>query len=102
MIEISKQQVVRVANLAKIAISDDEIVFFGDALRGTLSWITKLSEINTDAVDVCINPLDDLNISNMRNDDSLLPCSKDDVLFNAPVVQDGCFSTPRIVDTKDE
>lgn len=92
---ISKEQVQHVALLARLALSDEEVEFFGGQLSQILGHIDKISSLDTADVEPTAHALD---VSNVFREDCTRPClSQEEALANAPKAEAGGFVVPKIV-----
>lgn len=95
MSTFSRQEVVRVAALARIELSDDEI----DRLTGELSVITsaiqRVSEVATPDVPATSHPIPMSNV--MRADVVEGQLTNDEALSGAPASEDGQFLVAQIL-----
>ncbi len=84
-----------VAELARIALTDDEIEIFGRQLGDLLGHVNALAELDTASVPATAQVVESRNV--MR-DDTLQPClDRERVLAEAPQRQGGFFRVPRII-----
>ena len=89
---ITNDQVLHVAKLARLALSDDELARLGTQLDAILEAVGKVSELDLDDVPPTSHPLD---LVNMLADDEPRPSLPRDVaLENAPQADDGAFRVP--------
>ncbi len=94
--EIKKDDVKHVAELARIEFSEEDIEKFTEQLGNILNYISKLNELNTSNVEPTSHVLD---VSTPLRDDIVEDwLSKDEVLKNAPKEENGFFVVPKIID----
>jgi aspartyl-tRNA(Asn)/glutamyl-tRNA(Gln) amidotransferase subunit C len=92
--EISREEVLHVAKLARLALSDDEVERFREQLSAILEAVGKVSELDLSGVPPTSHPLDLLNV---LADDEPAPClSREDALKNAPDPEGGFFGVPPV------
>jgi aspartyl-tRNA(Asn)/glutamyl-tRNA(Gln) amidotransferase subunit C len=93
---VDRATVHRIARLARIAITDDEAERLGKELSGILDWVAQLDEIDTQGVE----PMTRVVAMTMkqRKDEVTDGGYADDILKNAPVVDDHYFVVPKIVE----
>ncbi|MFE8697087.1 Asp-tRNA(Asn)/Glu-tRNA(Gln) amidotransferase subunit GatC [Cytobacillus sp. FJAT-53684] len=96
MSRISADQVKHVANLARLAITEEETEKFTNQLDAIISFAEQLNEINTDDVEPTSHVLDMKNV--MREDKSEEGLPQSEVLKNAPDHQDGQIKVPSIME----
>jgi len=93
---VDRATVRRIARLARIAITDDEAKRLEQELSGILNWVAQLDEIDTSAVE----PMTRVAAMKMkmRKDEVTDGFCADDILKNAPKVDDHYFVMPKIVE----
>lgn len=96
MSRISTEQVKYVANLARLAITEEEAETFTKQLDAMISFSEQLNELNTDHVEPTSHVLDMKNV--MREDKSQEGLLQSEVLKNAPDHQDGQVKVPSIIE----
>jgi aspartyl-tRNA(Asn)/glutamyl-tRNA(Gln) amidotransferase subunit C len=93
---VDRATVRRIARLARIAITDDEARRLEQELSGILDWVAQLNEIDTSAVEP-MTRIAAMKIK-MRKDEVTDGFCADDILKNAPKVDDHYFVVPKIVE----
>ena len=89
---ISRDEVLHVARLARLELSDDEVTKFQEQLSDILEAVSKVSELDLADVPPTAHPLE---IANAWAEDEPRPCLPlDDVFANAPDRDDDHFRTP--------
>jgi aspartyl-tRNA(Asn)/glutamyl-tRNA(Gln) amidotransferase subunit C len=84
-----------VAELARIALTDDEVERFGKQLGDLLEHVNALAELDTSSVPATAQVIESRNVS---REDRLQPClDREVVLAQAPQRQGGFFRVPRII-----
>ncbi len=92
MAGISKDEVLHVARLARLELSEDEVARFQEQLSAILDAVSKVSELDLADVPPTAHPLE---IENAWAEDEPRPClSLDDVFANAPERDDDYFRMP--------
>jgi aspartyl-tRNA(Asn)/glutamyl-tRNA(Gln) amidotransferase subunit C len=92
MAGISKDEVLHVARLARLELTDEEVERFQGQLSQILEAISKVSELDLSDVPPTAHPL---QIANAWAEDVPHEClSHEDVFANAPDVEDDHFRTP--------
>ena len=96
--EISKDQVERVAKLARLEVSEDEKTTFARQLSSILTHIDQLTALDTTGVESSAAVLP---TENVFRDDTVRPSlSQEQALANAPDQADGFFRVPKILDNR--
>lgn len=96
MSRISEDQVKHVAHLARLAISEDEVVMFTSQLDAIISFAEKLNELDTEDVQPTSHVLYMKNV--MREDVAKEGLPVDEVLKNAPDHKNGQIRVPSIIE----
>jgi aspartyl-tRNA(Asn)/glutamyl-tRNA(Gln) amidotransferase subunit C len=92
MARISKEEVLHVARLARLELSDDEVAKFQEQLSDILEAVSKVAELDLADVPPTSHPLE---IANAWAEDEPHECLPlDDVFANAPDRDDDFFRTP--------
>ncbi|MCF8475351.1 MAG: Asp-tRNA(Asn)/Glu-tRNA(Gln) amidotransferase subunit GatC [Emcibacter sp.] len=93
---VDNRTVAKIANLARIAVKEDEIEPLVGELNNILSWIEQLSEVNTDGVAPMTSVVEvDLP---WRADKVTDGGYRDDILANAPHAEHGFFTVPKVIE----
>jgi aspartyl-tRNA(Asn)/glutamyl-tRNA(Gln) amidotransferase subunit C len=92
MARITKDEVLHVARLARLELSDDEVAKFQAELSDILEAVSRVEQLDLADVPPTAHPL---QIANAWADDVPRPClSLDEVFANAPDRDDDYFRTP--------
>ncbi|AEA00229.1 MULTISPECIES: Asp-tRNA(Asn)/Glu-tRNA(Gln) amidotransferase subunit GatC [Aerococcus] len=89
---ISEQDFKHVAQLAKLSFSDEEVGPMNDRFTEILDMVEKLSEVDTEGVEVMTHGINLKNI--MRDDQPEAGTDRDLMLKNAPTKRDGFIVVP--------
>ena len=85
-----------IANLARIAVTDEELEPLARELSGIMGFVEQLSEVDTDGI-APMASVADLNLPR-RADEVTDGGYPDKVLANAPERFDGFFLVPKVVE----
>lgn len=96
MANISKEDVLRYADVARLAISDAEAEKYSRDLSAVLTFAEKIQEINTDDVKPTTNGNDAKDV--LRDDTPEVWGEREKIFDNAPDHEDGQFKVPAILD----
>ncbi|PAQ16730.1 Asp-tRNA(Asn)/Glu-tRNA(Gln) amidotransferase GatCAB subunit C [Bacillaceae bacterium SAOS 7] len=96
MTRITEEQVRHVANLARLAVTDEEVEKFTSHLDAIISFAEQLNELDTTDVLPTSHVLDMKNI--MREDEAKPGLPQEEVLKNAPDHQNGQIRVPSIIE----
>jgi aspartyl-tRNA(Asn)/glutamyl-tRNA(Gln) amidotransferase subunit C len=91
-VAISRDEVLHVASLARLALSDDEIDRLGAQLNAILEAVGKVSELDLADVEPTAHPLDLVNV--WAEDEPRESLSVEEALANAPDREAGFFRVP--------
>ncbi|MBM7825762.1 aspartyl-tRNA(Asn)/glutamyl-tRNA(Gln) amidotransferase subunit C [Arcanobacterium pluranimalium] len=96
MSSFSKEEVARVADLARIALTDEEIAQFANELAVISDAVAKVSEVASADVPATSHPIP---LSNVWREDVVGSAGVDidEVLAMAPAHEDGKFAVPQIL-----
>ena len=89
---ISRDEVLHVARLARLALSDEEIDRLGAQLNAILEAVGKVGELDLAYVEPTAHPLDLVNV--WADDEPQESLSVEDALANAPDREAGFFRVP--------
>ncbi len=96
MSRITTDQVKHVANLARLAITEEEAKDFKNQLDAIISFAEELNELDTDHVEPTSHVLDMKNV--LREDKAIEGLPQEEVLKNAPEHRDGYVKVPSIIE----
>ncbi len=95
---VDKKEIIKIANLAKLKFSDEEIEKFTGQFNEILNYIEKLNEINTDEILPLSHPLE---ITNVTREDKLGTSTETkEALSNAPDKDEQYFKVPKVIKDK--
>ena len=86
---LSAEQVLHIAELVKLALSDEEVVLYQQQLSEILEHFDRLNELNTDAIPPTAQVADQQNV--YREDRVREWLATEEALANAPDAADGFF-----------
>lgn len=98
---IDRATVAKIAALARIEMTDEELDRMAPELTGILNWVEQLGEVDTSDVEpmtaVIPNTLrlraDEVNADPKTGGDR-----REDILANAPVAEHGFFGVPKVIE----
>ncbi|HSO95214.1 MAG TPA: Asp-tRNA(Asn)/Glu-tRNA(Gln) amidotransferase subunit GatC [Acidimicrobiia bacterium] len=93
---ITRADVEHIARLARLALTEDEIARFTGELGAILDHAADLAALDLADVEPTAHPLPLTNV--MRADTIRPSLPREEVLAEAPAVEDGRFRVPRILD----
>jgi aspartyl-tRNA(Asn)/glutamyl-tRNA(Gln) amidotransferase subunit C len=89
---ISKEQVLHVADLAHLALTEEEVERLGGQLNAILDAVGKVAELDLTDVRPTSHPLDVVNV--WAEDEPRASLRRDEALTNAPEPEAGAFRVP--------
>jgi aspartyl-tRNA(Asn)/glutamyl-tRNA(Gln) amidotransferase subunit C len=94
--KLGPEQVQHIAELARLALSDEEQALYQEQLSAILEYFERLQELDTEAIPPTAAVLSLRNV--MRPDEPRQPLSREDILANAPAAEKGCFKVPAVLE----
>jgi aspartyl-tRNA(Asn)/glutamyl-tRNA(Gln) amidotransferase subunit C len=91
-VAITRDDVLHVADLARLALTEEEIERLGDQLNAILEAVGKVSELDLSAVGPTSHPLELVNV--WAEDEPQPSLSLDEALANAPEREESFFRVP--------
>tara|TARA_Y100000589_G_C26576987_1_gene396832 strand:+ start:190 stop:483 length:294 start_codon:yes stop_codon:yes gene_type:complete len=95
MSRISREEVSKVAQLAKLKLNEDEIDNHASQIEKILEYINQLEKIDTTNVPCTTRAIEVIN--NFRSDINKKYKNRDDILNLAPAKEDDFFKVPKII-----
>lgn len=94
--QVDEAKVRHIARLARIKVTDEEVKTLQGELSGILDWVEQLGEVDTDGVE----PMTRVVAMTMKQRDDVVADGgrADDIVKNAPVVDDHYFVVPKVVE----
>ena len=93
---ISRDEVAHLARLARLDVTDAELVVFAGQLEVILGAVARVSEVAAQDIPPTSHSVP---LTNVFREDVVRPClDRDEVLAAAPEVLDGRFAVPRMLD----
>jgi aspartyl-tRNA(Asn)/glutamyl-tRNA(Gln) amidotransferase subunit C len=92
MANISREQLLHVARLARLELREDEVERLGSQLNDILAAVGKVSELDLSDVPPTSHPLDVVNVWGADEPQESLPV--EDALANAPEREGSYFRVP--------
>lgn len=93
---VDQATVRRIARLARIAVTDEEVPHLQGELNSMLSFVEQLNEVNVDGVEpmTSVTPM-----AMKKRDDQVTDGHYPDVIVgNAPLTEDHYFLVPKVVE----
>ncbi len=93
---VSKEDVRRIARLARIAVDDSRLEGLAGELNSILHWVEQLGEVDVEGVEPMTSAVDAR--LELREDAVTAGDDRDGVLANAPKSEEGFFVVPKVVE----
>jgi aspartyl-tRNA(Asn)/glutamyl-tRNA(Gln) amidotransferase subunit C len=96
MMSVDQATVRRIAHLARIRVSDDEVPHLQGELNAILEFVAQLDEVNVEGVEpmTSVTPMQMKKRADIVNDGFIA----DQVTGNAPAADDHFFTVPKVVE----
>jgi aspartyl-tRNA(Asn)/glutamyl-tRNA(Gln) amidotransferase subunit C len=93
---VDAKTVRRIAHLARVAVTDEEVERLGGELNAILDFVEQLREVNVDGVEpmTSVTPM----AMKERADEVTDGGIADDIVKNAPAREDHFFVVPKVVE----
>jgi aspartyl-tRNA(Asn)/glutamyl-tRNA(Gln) amidotransferase subunit C len=91
-----KMDIEKVARLARLELSGEEMVTFGNQLEQILGYMEQLNQLDTTGVEPTSHAIPIHNV--FREDQTNASFPQEEVLAIAPDEEDGHFKVPRIIE----
>lgn len=95
MPSIGRDDVARLADLARIQLTDEEIDRFAGEFDSIMDAVASVSEVATEDVPATSHPLPLTNV--FREDVVVTTLTQEQALAGAPEAEDGRFAVPQIL-----
>ena len=94
--KLTRDQVAHIAELARLSLTEQEIALYQEQLSAVLEYAARLQTLDTDAIlpTATVSPARNV----MRADRAKPSMARDDILSNAPQVEDGCFRVQAVLE----
>jgi aspartyl-tRNA(Asn)/glutamyl-tRNA(Gln) amidotransferase subunit C len=99
-VKITREDVLRVADLAYLELSEDELETYRRQIDEILEYVGKLNELDTTAVEPMAQVLtSDQEADATMREDLVVPCGvAQDVLSQAPDPEPPYFRVPKVIE----
>jgi aspartyl-tRNA(Asn)/glutamyl-tRNA(Gln) amidotransferase subunit C len=93
---VDAARVRRIAQLARIAVRDDEIQHLAGELNAMLAFVEQLSEVDIEGVEpmTSVTPMEMKKRADVVNDGNIA----DDIVKNAPATEGHFFLVPKVIE----
>lgn len=95
MANISREEIVRIAKLAMLNLTDAEIDTYTQDMQEILSYAEMINQLDTSNIDETIGAIEQKNV--FRKDEIVAFENRDALLQNAPTQEEGMFQIPKVI-----
>ncbi|MCZ2723021.1 Asp-tRNA(Asn)/Glu-tRNA(Gln) amidotransferase subunit GatC [Marinomonas sp. 15G1-11] len=93
---LNKQDVQKIAHLARLSLSDNESEQYQESISSVLTLVEQMQSVNTDGVEPLCNPLE--MTQRLREDAVTESNQRDSYLAIAPQSENGLYLVPQVID----
>ncbi len=93
---LSREEVLHIAQLARVGLSEEDVAKFREQLSDVLDHFETLKALDTEGVEPTAYPLALESV--MRSDEVRPSLPRDEVLANAPQTEDGAFRVRAVLE----
>ena len=92
---ISKEEIIHIAKLASLNLSDEEIERYTNDMQEILEFANTINNVNTDGMNETIGANEKFNV--FRKDEVINFENREVLLKNAPSQDEGMFRIPKVI-----
>ncbi len=96
MSTLDREQVMHLGRLARLELSEEEVVHYTEQLDQILGAIASISEVAAESIPPTSHPIPMTNV--FRDDIPIAGLDRNEVAAGAPAWEDNRFLVPRILD----
>ena len=93
--QVSKEEILHIANLAQLEIKEDEIEKYRENLQDILNFANTVNNANTNDIDITIGTNEAKNV--FRKDEVKVFDNIEGLLQNAPDKERNMFKIPKVI-----
>lgn len=93
--QVSKEQLLHIANLARLNLAEDEVSNYLENLQEILNFAEKVNSVDTEGLDETIGANDNYNV--FRKDEVVAFEDTDALLMNSKSQERGMFKIPKVI-----
>ena len=94
-VSLTLDDVKRIANLARLSFTEEELVEITKQLGNVVELVTELSQVGTDGVSPMVHAIEIENV--LVEDLVFASLPREEALKNAPSSDDECFRVPAVL-----
>ncbi len=92
---LSPAEVQRIAHLARMQLSEAELVVYSEQLKAIVAFVDQLQSVDTQGVEPMVHAIELTNV--LAADQVAVGLSRDQALANSPDHDDECFRVPAVL-----
>ena len=93
---LDKQDVEKIAHLARLAINEDDVPTYAQNLSSILDLVEQMNSVNTDDVEPMAHPTD--AVQRLREDEVRETNQRERFQEIAPQVENGLYLVPKVIE----
>ena len=93
--EVSKEEILHIANLANLKIKDEEIQEYINNLQDILNFANTVNKANVEGIATSTSTIDNYNV--FRKDEIKIFEDNKAIMQNAPEKEDNMFRVPKVL-----
>ena len=93
--EVKKEELLHIANLARLKLQDNEIEKYLLNLQDILNYANLVNKVNVEGLKETVGERDSYNV--FRKDELKQGINREELLQNAKAVQEGMFKIPKVI-----
>lgn len=93
--DISKEEIIHIAKLASLNLSEEEINGYQHDMQDILNFADTINQVDTTGISESIGATDNYNV--FRKDEIKECTDRDLLLQNAPSQEEGMFNIPKVI-----
>lgn len=93
---LDKQEVEKIAHLARIALDEDDVPHYATNLSNILELVEEMSQVDTTDITPMAHPLD--AVARLREDVASEPNQRDHFQQIAPQTESGLYLVPKVIE----
>ena len=95
---LTKDDVKKIAHLARLNMPEDDLVRFTSQLEGILNFVEQMNNTDTSHIEPLAHPLD--LAQRQRKDEVTEPNQRAEAQAIAPLVEAGLYLVPQVIDAE--
>ena len=95
MSDISREEIIHIAKLAMLNLSEQEIDNYTKDMQEILGYAEMINNLDTSAINETIAATEQKNV--FRKDEVIQPQAREELLQNAPSQDEGMFRIPKVL-----